>query len=214
MSWGMKLLNAAGRAFADVDSTFKSLRVTLRPCELIGYFSVGGASGALTGVAANGPVFSFRNTGANPMLIRRVSLGFVVTTAFTAAQGLAYGLIRANSFSVSDSGGTALYTAGANKHRASFTNITSAPDIRISSTGALTAGTRTLETAPLNVIGGSAQAVGASLSPQQLLEQDPGDYPLVLAQNEGFVITNLIAMGAAGVINLHVGIEYAEAASY
>ena len=37
---------------------------------------------------------------------------------------------------------------------------------------------------------------------------------MVLAQNEGLVVTNLIAMGAAGVINLSVNIEFAEATSF
>jgi hypothetical protein len=47
-----------------------------------------------------------------------------------------------------------------------------------------------------------------------LLRYDSGDYPLVLAQNEGFVVTNGIAMGAAGVIRLQVSVEYAETAAY
>ena len=47
-----------------------------------------------------------------------------------------------------------------------------------------------------------------------LFSHDTGDYPLILAQNEGFVLTNGIAMGAAGVINLLVGVEFAEAAAY
>ena len=47
-----------------------------------------------------------------------------------------------------------------------------------------------------------------------LFSHDPGDYPLILAQNEGFIITNGIAMGAAGVINLIDHIEFAEAASF
>lgn len=198
----------------EVDTTFRANRVSLRPAELIGYYSVSGASGALTGVAAAGPVFSFRNTGSNLILVRRITMGFVVTTAFTAAQGLDYQLFRANSFTASDSGGTALFTAGQNKHRNSFTNITSAPDIRIASTAALTAGTRTLETNGMGIAGGSASALGASMPPADLLEQDAGDYPLILAQNEGFVIANGIAMGAAGVIRLQVSVEYAETASY
>ena len=198
----------------EVDSTFRTLRVSLRPAEIIGYYSVSGASGALTGVAAAGPVYSFRNTGANLLLVRRVTIGFVVTTAFTTAQGLDYQMVRANSFTASDTGGTALFAAGQNKHRNSFTNITSAPDIRIASTAALTAGTRTLETNGMGIAGGSASAVGAAMSPADILEQDSGDYPLVLAQNEGFVITNGILMGAAGVIRLQVSVEYAEASSY
>jgi hypothetical protein len=203
-----------GGTTQEVDATFRAARVSLRPAEVIGYYSVSGASGALTGVAANGPVFSFRNTGSNLMLIRRITMGFVVTTAFTAAQGLDYQLFRANSFTASDTGGTALFTAGQNKHRNAFTNITSAPDIRISSTAALTAGTRTLETAGIGIAGGAAQALGAVMSPADILEQDSGDYPLVLAQNEGFIIANGIAMAAGGVIRLQVSVEYAETAAY
>jgi len=203
-----------GGTTQEVDATFRAARVSLRPAEVIGYYSVSGASGALTGVAANGPVFSFRNTGSNLILVRRLSIRFVTTTAFTAAQGLDYQLVRANSFTASDTGGTALYTAGANKHRTGFTNITSAPDIRISSTGALTAGTRTLETAGMGIAGGSSTGVGTSMLTEDLLGYDSGDYPLVLAQNEGFVITNGIAMGAAGVIRLQVSVEYAETAAY
>lgn len=203
-----------GGTTQEVDATFRAARVTLRPMELIGYYSISGASGALTGVAAAGPVFSFRNTGSNLLLVRRVTIGFVTTTAFTTAQGLDYQIFRANSFTVSDSGGTALYTAGANKHRTSFTNVTSAPDIRIASTGALTAGTRTLETAGMGIAGGSSTAVGTSMVPTDLLEQDAGDYPFVFAQNEGFIVANGIAMGAAGVIRLQVSVEYLETASY
>jgi hypothetical protein len=203
-----------GGTTQEIDATFRAARVSIRPAEVIGYFTVSGASGALTGVAANGPVFSFRNTGSNLILVRRLSIGFVTTTAFTTAQGLDYQMLRANSFTGSDSGGTALFTAGQNKHRNSFTNITSAPDIRISSTGALTAGTRTLETAGMGIAGGSSTAVGTSMQASDLLRYDSGDYPLVLAQNEGFVVTNGIAMGAAGVIRLQVSVEYAETAAY
>lgn len=203
-----------GGTVQEVDSTFRAARVTIRPQEVINWNSLAGTSGLLTGVVAAGPVFSFRNTGANPIIIRRVSIGFYTTTAFTAAQGLAYQLIKANSFTVSDSGGTSLYTAGANKHRNSFTNISSAPDIRISTTGALTAGTRTLEAQPLAAVCGSSTAVGTGLSTVNLFAHDTGDYPLVLAQNEGFIIANGFAMGAAGVINLQVGVEFAEASSY
>lgn len=198
----------------EVDATFRAARVTIRPLELIGYYSVAGVSGALTGVAANGTVFSYRNTGSNLMLVRRIMLGFMTTTAFTTAQALAYSLLRANSFTASDTGGTSLFTAGQNKHRNSFTNITSAPDIRISSTAALTAGTRTLETNSLGIVSGGSTALATGITPQVLLEQDTGDYPLVLAQNEGFVITNLIAMGAAGVIQLNVSIEFAETSAF
>lgn len=207
-------IQGAGGAVGEVDATRQALRVSLRPAECIGYYSVAGPSGALTAVAANGPVFSFRNTGANLILVRNIRVGFITTTAFTAAQGLVYSLVKANSFTASDTGGTALYVAGSNKHRNSFTNIASAPDIRISTTAALTAGTRTLETVSMSIAGGSSTGVGTSMPITDLLENDAGDHPLVLAQNEGFIVTNLVAMGAAGVIQLHVGIEFMEATAY
>lgn len=199
---------------AEVDATFRALRVSDRPQEAIGFYSFGGTSGLLTGVAAAGPVFSLRNTGSNLLVIRRVQIGFVTTTAFTTAQGLAYGLLKATSFSASDTGGTALFTAGQNKNRTSFTNITSAPDVRIASTAALTAGTRTLETVPLAVAAGSSTAVGTVMPLTSILPHEVGDYPFVLASNEGFIITNNIAMGAAGVINLQVNVEMAEATAF
>lgn len=209
----LQLIGPSG-AIQEVDSTFKSARVSLRPAEVINWQSIGGVSGALTGVAAAGNVFSFRNTAVNPIMLRRVQVGFATTTAFTAAQALAYGMYKANGFTASDTGGTVLYTAGQNKHKLGFTNISGAPDIRIASTAALGAGTKTVETQSLGVAGGTSNAVGAVMPITPLLSHDAGDYPLILAQNEGFIINNLILMGAAGVIQLHVNIEFAEVLSY
>lgn len=203
-----------GGTTQEVDATFRAARVTIRPPEVIGWYSVAGSSGALTVAAAAANVFSFRNTGSNPILIRHVYIGFATTTAFTTAQGLFYTIFKCTGFTASDSGGTALYTAGANKHRESFTNVTSAPDIRISTTGALTAGTRTVQTAGLGNACGSSTAVGTSMPKTVLFSNEAGDYPLYLAQNEGFVIQNDTVMGAAGVIRLQVQVEYAEVSSY
>lgn len=204
----------SGGASVEADSTFSALRMSLRPMQTINWQSIGAVSGNLTGVAANGPVFSFRNTGTNLMLIRRVALGFAVLTAFTTAQALTYSMIKANSFTVSDTGGTALYTAGANKFCNSMTNISSAPDIRIAAAAALGAGTRTLESRGLGLYSGSASALGAVAPISPIFAHDPEDHPLVLAQNEGFIITNLIAMGVTGVIQLQVDVEFAEVTSF
>lgn len=198
----------------EVDTTFRAGRSTLRSAEAINWSRVGGTSGLLTVVAAAGPVFSFRNTGANPILVDLAQVAFVTTTAFTTAQSLQYQMFKASSFTASDTGGTALYTAGQNKLRNSQTNITSAPDIRISTTAALTAGTRTLETVPIAVASGTSTTVGTGMTLQDLFRSSPGEYPLVLAQNEGFIIANGQTMGAAGVINLQVNIRFAEVTAY
>lgn len=203
-------------ALVEVDTTHKAARVTVRPTEALGWLSIAAKSGALTGVAANGPVFSFRNLSANPVMLRSLGVGFVCTTAFTAAQVVDYSLIVARSFSVSDSVGTAIALTGStNKHRTSLATLTSV-DCRISAAVALTAGTRTLDTNIMSANGAWIGAVGAALAPSRnnLFQHDPEDYPLVLAQNEGFIIQNLTAMGAAGVGTLYVNCELVEVTSY
>ena len=52
-------------SMAAVDASKSALRASLRPFELTGYSAFGAQSGALTGVAANGPVFSLRNAAGN-----------------------------------------------------------------------------------------------------------------------------------------------------
>lgn len=214
----VQLLGQDGSTIPGADPTFKALRSTIRPMEVTSWVSVGAASGALTGAAANSAVFSLRNLSANLLVVRRVGVGFVCTTGFTAAQQLNYGLKVARSFTASDSAGTAVTLTGNNcKVRTSLGTLTSV-DCRISAAAALTAGTKTLDTNDLGIAGGWALATtaGVIITPTKdnLFSQDAGDYPLILAQNEGFNIMNLTAMGAAGVGTLYVNMEVAEAASY
>lgn len=211
----IQIQGAAGTV-VEADATFKSLRATIRPMESLAWLSVAAKSGALIGIAANGPIFAFRNISANPVIVRRVGVGFICTTAFTTAQIVDYSLIVARSFSASDTGGTAIALTGStNKHRTSLGVLTSV-DARISATGVLTAGTRTLDTNMMAATGAWIGAIGAVLtpSPSNLFAHDPEDYPLLLAQNEGFIIQNLTAMGATGVGTAYVNLELAEATAF
>lgn len=211
---GWKLTGSVSGIDADVDTTMKALRVSVRPMEVLGWYMAAMISGALTGVAAAGPVASVRNIGTNPLLIRRLAVGFATTTAFTAAQALTYSLFRAQSFTASDTGGNAGFTAGQNKMKAAFSNMVTAPDLRIAAAAALTAGIRTLDTVPMASCIGSSTGVGTSMSLQNLIQHDAEDYPMVLAQNEGAIVANGIAMGAAGVVQLQCNLEYTEVVSF
>ena len=207
-----------GGAILEVDATFKAGRSSVRPMECLNWYSIGAQSGLLTGVAAAGALFSFRNLAATPVAVRRVGVGFIATTGFTAAQKLDWGLIVARSFSASDTLGTAIALTGNNgKMRSALATIT-AVDCRIATTTALTAGTKALDTNHLSQIAAYAAAAGVGVllapSASNLLQHDTGDYPLVLAQNEGFNIQNITAMGAGGVGVLYVTVELAEVPSY
>ena len=115
---------------------------------------------------------------------------------------------------LSDTGGAALTLTGNNgKHRTSLATI-GITDLRMCTTGALIPGTRTLDSNSVGVSVGTSSAVGTSMQLVDIFSHDAGDHPLILANNEGLVLTNSIVMGAAGVIKLYVTIECAEVATY
>jgi hypothetical protein len=210
----------SGTTLMTVDPTFASGRTSIRPPEILGSYQMGLVSGALTGAAAGSTVFSFRwapATSTNLCLIRRIEIGFATVTAFTTAQALSYSMQVARQWTASDTGGTAAAFTQTNTAKLRTVMPTSGfatgGQIMIANTGANTAGTRTLDTQAMGFTTGSSTAVGTSLSPQAVFQQQTGDYPLIFAANEGFIVNNVITMGAAGVINLYVNVEWFELAA-
>jgi len=200
----------------EVESTFRAGRVTVRPPEVLSWVSLSAPTGAMTGVGVLGAIFSLRNTGTNMLMVRRVGIGAVVTTAFTAAQKLDFGLIVARGFTASDTAGTALAVSGSNgKHRTSLATPSSL-DCRISAAAALTVGTKTLDAVRIGLTGFWAGAIGATLpaTPDNLFSHNTGDYPILLAANEGINILNDTAMGAGGVVTAYITVEVAEVSTY
>lgn len=203
-----------------VDPTMLASRFTIRPAECLGAYQIGLTSGALTGVAAGGTVFSFRwapSTSTQLCMIRRVEIGFSTTTAFTTAQSLQYSLQVARSWTASDTGGTSAAFTQTNTGKMRTSMPTSAfaggGQIMIANTGANTAGTRTLDTQAMSFTQGTSSAVATTMLLNPLIQQQTGDYPLIFAVNEGFIINNVQAMGAAGVGNLTVNVEWFELAA-
>lgn len=199
-----------------VDPTFKAARVVIKPDELTGAYQLSVPTGAITTIAANAPIFSFRwapGTGSL-CVVKRISVGFVCTTAFGAAQQMGFGTFMARSFSGSDSGQTAVVLTGNNnKYRTSLAT-TGVTDARVSGTAAITVGTRTLDANPLGLTYFWVPGVGTSLTQTDLISYDANDYPIVLSNNEGIVINNSILMGATGVGNAIINIEWFETTAY
>lgn len=208
--------SGADSTLLTIDPTFKAARVVIKPDELTGAYQLSLTSGALTTVAANAPIFSFRYApGTNTVcVVKRVSIGYVATTAFGAAQQMGFGLFVARNFSGSDSGGNAAtLTGNNNKYRTSLAT-TAVTDIRIGSTTGLTVGTRTLDSQAIGQTFYWVPGVGTSLVQTELISYDANDYPLVLASGEGFVINNQVLMGATGVGTAIVNVEWFEANAY
>ena len=191
-------------------------RVTLRGVDYgaFGSYAKGLQSGFIAaGMSAAAPVYAFRYTGAQLCLVRRVRMSACnIATAFAA--GVArFDLFAARSFSASDTGGTAATLTGAvGKLRTSMAT-TAIGQAMIATTGANSAGTRTLDADPLaSLLGGVVATAGIGIVPPNtpFWESRPGEQTLVLANNEGFVIQGTVP--ATGTWALAVSVEYDEVA--
>lgn len=204
-----------------VDPTQTAIRVSDHAPEILGAYQLGLVSGLLTGVAAGGVVYAFRwapTTSTQLCMIRRIEIGFITTTAFGTAQGLAFSMQGARNFSASySSGGTAAAFTQTNTGKFRTVMPTSAlatgGQIYMANTGVISGATNTLDTQQMGYVAGSSTAIGTSLVPTPIFQHQTGDYPLIFAANEGFVVNNVLAMGATGVINLYISVEWMELAA-
>lgn len=159
-------------------------------------------SGALVSLSSNAPIWSIQNTATDRALwIRGVWAQFVATVAPTTAQQINLGAYIARSFSVADSGGTTVaFAAGTTKLRSNYSDP-SGISIRYSNaTGAITAGTRTLDANAVGMVGAWVPnpIVGGAVIPMQaLVDTDSPEPSIILGPNEGLVINSVNAFGAA-----------------
>ena len=184
---------------------------------LLGAYSKSMVSGTIAaGLAAESPVYSFRYGGTGIAVIRKVTVSAIVAgTAFTVGAANLE-LFAARSFTASDSGGTAGTLTGNNSKLRTSLATTAVSDIRIASTGTLTAGTRTLDTDQAATVAFSAPA---TLTFTNLLNStelykpgQAGDYPMELATNEGFVIQATVP--ATGTWTLQVLVDWEEYSAF
>ena len=212
-----------GGVIAEVDGTaFRGLRTTPRPTDhgALGHYSYGGFSGIIpAALAANSEIFQFRWTDPTRFsLIRRVRFHAAVsTTFFSAGVPVQIDLVKATAWSAAGTGGTRVTPAANMKMRTSMGgSLVAAGDIAIATTAALGAGTKTLESNSLAAIM-AAGPITASLNGQifptdTILYDAPigdGQHPLILAQNEGFVVRS-VNVPATGTWQFSISVDYGE----
>jgi hypothetical protein len=177
----------------------------------------------VAGLAAAAPIWSLRWTStSNRMIIQSIMFDFAVITAYGTAQAIENSLWFARSFTASDSGGTAITTTQTKDQSLDSAQINGSGsaqsllfagngDLRIATTATLTAGTRTLDDQALYSWLGGATAIGVcSNNPDVIFGQQDATNPLVLRANEGLIITNDLLLGATGVIQINVCLEWTE----
>jgi hypothetical protein len=192
--------------------------------DLAGSYAVDVVSGTMAaGLAAASPVFSCRwgDATGKLMVLRQLALEMnSLGTGFTAGLGL-FEVVKATGFTVADTGGTAV-TPAAGKAKRRTTNADSAiTDLRQASTATLTAGTRTLDAQPFASIRAQIDVTANKVfvpalggNPHALLFEayQVKDLPLVLAQDEGFIIRATVP--ATGTWEFRVLMEWQEVNSY
>lgn len=202
----------------------KSARVTARPTDVgsMGSYALSGTTGAIAaGMAANGVIFQFRWTsGAGVALIRKVSLGAASGATGFAAGTATCGMVAARAYTTTGTtGSTSIATTGSEgKRRTSHaTSAVANGDLRISATAASTGQTWTLDTSNLSTVGPFTVGVAVQtnfIPPNTILWQPDfsAEWPLVLAQNEGFAVRCTVP--ATGVWSAVVSVEWTEVAAY
>lgn len=220
-------LQGNGGTVCEVDgTTFRAQRVTPRPVDhgALGAYSYGGSTGILpAALAANSEIFQFRWVHAsNLAVIRKIRISAsVTTTMFAAGVPVEIDLIKSTGWTVAGTGGTGLTPAALLKRRTSMgSTLVVAGDVRIATTAALGAGTKTLETLSLSsiVAGGpiTASLNGTIIVAGTILwqaEVGDGEHPLVLVQNEGFSIRS-VAVPATGTWRAAINVDWAEVTAY
>jgi hypothetical protein len=174
-------------------------------------------------LAANSEIFQFRWTDATRLaVIRKIRFSAAVSTTFFAAGvPMQIDVVKSTAWSAQGTGGTGVTPAALMKRRSNMSNtLLGAGDLRIATTAALGAGTKTLETVSLsNLV--AACPITASLNGQIVAggtilwqaEIGDGEHPLVLAQNEGFSI-RCAAVPATGTWTAGIGVDWAEVTQY
>ena len=179
-----------------------------------GFYRVAGLSGALTRVTGGtgGDVFSLRWTDTTKLcVIHKLLWWFVPTVAFGTEQEVTHVLYIARAFTAADSAGTDITPAAGQQMKRTSMADSLMSKIWIAGTGAITAGTRTLDTQPIAARSQWVSGVGIGLAPYEAINFDNRDeYPVVLAANEGLVLQNVTTMGASGTILLGVDVAWSE----
>lgn len=185
------------------------------------------AAGLGAGSATVGHMFALRNSHAsNLMVINYIRARFQTLTAFTAATVTDFGfdLFRCTANSVNYTTNKANPTPS--KLRTSFgTSGVAATDLAIATTVGMTGQTSTQDTSAIGMSIGDPNIVNAAAATEYANQGLPpellylpnvahGEYPLVLANNEGIVIRNRAAWAAAGTGLLVVECGWSEVTAY
>jgi hypothetical protein len=150
-------------------------------------------------------------------MVTQVECSWQIVTTFTAAQTLTFGLFRVATFTTAATSGgyQATFTVNSGRFDSQYgtTTFASTGGIWMSSATALVGAVGTIDTYPMRYFTGlvNTQGVGvASPFVPFAMGNDPNSQALFLRQNEGFVIQCIDTLGAGGILDFFVNVEWIE----
>lgn len=180
---------------------------------LLGQYSTSAATGELA-AGTTGELFQWRwADDLRLCVVRRVIISMAKGVTAFAASPLSLQVAKATAWTVQGTGGTAIdiqTTATGKRRNLMPTSLLVAGDARIATTTGLGGGTKTIDNrGPRNlIIDPTATPI---LPPTDIMSWDvaANDYPLVLSQNEGFLIRCQVNPGT-GTFQFAVSVDWAE----
>jgi hypothetical protein len=222
LGMSIELKSGATSDILTVDPGFNSARATLYPPEAIAHYRLCATSGVITGVAAGtataGFLFALRAPATNVMVMQRLKVKLWTIVQPTATLEVSLKAFRLTGYTVAVTGGTTIaLTSPQFKKRTAYASTT-IQAASIATTGALTAGTHTLDTNEFVSEGTSEAAAAEATSPNlielEYLGNEAGEHGMIFTGNEGFIIRNEVLMSAAFTCRMSVAVDWFEVATY
>lgn len=220
-SWLTKILGDDGTTQLIVDPTHKTARISGRPMELgaRGAYCAAFATGVLpAALGANSEIFQFRFVHASfRCLLRSVRVSSAIsTTAFVAGVPPQLEMRIARNWTVAGTGGTGItWGTDDGKKRTDFAStVLVANDVRIATTAALGAGTKTLDGFAHQILQGNTAVATSNtqiIPPGTVMwtRDTAEEYPYIFENQEGFVIRSVEVPGT-GTWKASINVEWAE----
>lgn len=171
------------------------------PVQLTGAYRIHADTGSYAGLGAGSILISLRYAGGGIAVFTKVRCYVTTHTAATAAGRIDRALFVVRSYTVADTGGTAVSLASPAGKLRSTQSATGLSNLTVFG-GSISAGTGTQDTNPIGVMakeGSATEPVGLTLpaaADGDLFSYTGDNYPLVLAPSEGLRITIPTAMPA------------------
>lgn len=218
---GIQVIGAGGTV-ADVgEFASKALHVTPKPIPAsVGAYRTAIVCTMATTQAANSRLFELRNTSTNLIIPTRVRIGIMATGTVTTAYAAQIALFRCTSFTAVDTTNTVTPVASVKRTTGMTAYPGNAAVRHVTLAGAaagMTGGTLTKDTQAVAMAHAWVATAAATTMPtyQELLDDVNGTHPLVLAQNEGFEIENVIVgSGTANVVQVVIDVSWTETSAF